>query len=59
MRTSPYRSEALTISGGRCKCQAASCGRHTDGKEYLTCKQHAKAPVFRPAVKVSDCPPPL
>jgi hypothetical protein len=59
MRTAPFRCEALTTGGQRCKCQAVACNRHTDGREYLACKQHMKAPVFKPAVKVSACPPPL
>ena len=30
------------------------------GKEYLACRKHAKPEaIFRPAVKVSKCPPPL
>jgi len=59
MRTTPFRCEALTSTGKRCKCQAVDCIRHADRREYLACKQHSKAPVFRPAVKVSECPPPL
>ncbi len=56
----PYRCEALTTNARRCKCQAETCITVTPGKEYLACRQHAKSTaVFRPAVTVSKCPPPV
>jgi len=51
----PYRCEALTSTGRRCKCQAVLCVPTAKG-EFLACKQHATA-TFKPAVKVSACPP--
>jgi hypothetical protein len=54
----PYRCEALTTTGRRCKCQAEVCLPVAAGKEYLACRQHAKnTAVFQPAVKVTACPP--
>lgn len=56
----PYRCEALTTNARRCKCRAETCIMVTPCKEYLACRRHAKStPVFRPAVKVSECPPPV
>lgn len=58
--TTSYRCEALTTAGRRCKCQEELCLPIASGKEYLTCRQHARAAaIFRPAVKVSACPPPV
>ena len=56
--TAPYRCEALTTTRRRCKCQAEICVTVAPGKEYLSCRLHAKSTAtFRPAVKVSECPP--
>lgn len=58
--TTPYRCEALTTTDLRCKCRAEICVTVAPGKEYLACRQHAKSTaIFRPAVRVSEYPPPV
>lgn len=58
--TTPHRCEALTTADRRCKCRAETCVMVAPDKEYLACRQHAKSTaLFRPAVKVSECPPPV
>jgi len=47
--TTPYRCEAMTSAGRRCKCDATLYRRHTDGREYLTCTRHHKDRFFQPA----------
>jgi hypothetical protein len=41
------RCQSQTTTGRQCKQEAKVYHRHTDGKEYLACNQHARE-GFRP-----------
>jgi len=51
--------EARTVKGSRCRSEGVVYHRHTDGKEYLSCKRHDNwefRPILQPTLAAPDDP---